>query len=92
MVRDAREAQLNQELVWGTVAARSFASMAQLNIARSRHLPFVFSCCRIVQMCFGFSGALGPTMRPTFQGFFGVRNRSGWLMATSFEVAPPIQR
>jgi len=58
------------------VAARSLESMAQLNIAKSRRRPWVLSCWRIAQICLGFSGALGPMIRPAFQGFFGTRNTS----------------
>jgi len=43
--------------------------MAQLNIAKSRRRPLAFSCWRIAEKCFGFSGAFGPMMRPAFQGF-----------------------
>jgi hypothetical protein len=46
-------------------------------------LSSVFNCWRIAQMCFGFSGALGPMRRPAFHGFWGERNKSGWRIASS---------
>lgn len=57
--------------------ARSLASKAHLNIARSHTLLATFSCCRMAQMCFGLSGALGPIRRPAFHGRLGWMNRSG---------------
>ncbi len=51
--------------------------MAQLKSARSRNLRPFFSCCRIAQMCLGFSGGFGPINRPAFQGLAGSLKRSG---------------
>lgn len=61
--------------------ARSLASRAQLNIARSRIRRATFNCCRMAQMCFGLNGALGPIRRPAFQGRVGRMNKSDWRMA-----------
>lgn len=66
----------------------SLASRATLNIARSRTAPTDLKCWRMAQICFGFSGALAPVMRPAFQGLRGVRNRSGWPRATSYDQGP----
>jgi hypothetical protein len=71
--------------------ARSFASNAQLKRAKSRYRRAVLSSWRIAQICFGLSGAFGPTMRPAFQGLRGIRNRSGCLIAASVE-APSQER
>ena len=61
----------------------------RLNILRIE--PWRLNSCRIAQTCFGFSGAFGPISLPAFQGLLEVRNRSGWLMATSYEAAPKIR-
>lgn len=81
--QEARKNFTDQQLACIGELAVSFASIAQLNIARSRQRPLVFSCWRIAHMYFGFRGAFGPMMRPAFQGFFGTRNMSGWRIATS---------
>lgn len=51
------------------------------HVTRSRTRLATLSCCRIAQMCLGFSGALGPMRRPAFQGRRGMMKRSDWRMA-----------
>jgi hypothetical protein len=62
--------------------------MAQLNIARSRRRPLAFSCWRIAQMCFGFSGAFGPDDAFCIPGLVRDSENVGVAYGHLLEVAP----
>jgi hypothetical protein len=72
-----------------TSQPRSLLSIARLNIAKSRVLPWTCSLIRIDQTCFGRRGGFAPVSFPLFQGIrlsagsseirIVLRGRTPWL-------------